>query len=194
MIRREVIAGKSFAAKSSIAPAQRQGPGGHSMADKVDEVLARFPGPVVLPPSRRKWLLVMLICGAFTASGLFLMPRGEVKTWLTVAFFGLGTAVSITMLLPGAGGLTLSREGFKVTSLFRSHFVVWAQATDFMAHRIPPAMKQMVLYNDAGAKHGTLGKINTGLTGRNGALPDTYGMRADALAALMSKWRERALR
>lgn len=164
------------------------------MADGVDEILARFPGPVTLKPSRRKWLFMALIGGAFTATGLFLMPKAEVWTWLGVGFFGFGTLVAIITLLPGSAGLRLSRDGFLVTSLFRGHFVAWAQATDFVADPVAPARKKMVLYNDAGSKNSRYGKISTGLVGRSGGMPDTYGMSADALAGLMSRWRERALR
>ena len=162
------------------------------MANDTD-LLARFPGPLALTPSRGKWFVVMLVGLAFTATGLFLMPRNEMMTWFCVIFFGFVAAVAIIMLIPGAGGLTLNRDGFEVTSLFRSHFVTWADATDFLAGRIPPAAKKMVLYNHAGAKNSTLGKLNAGLVGRNGAIPDTYGMSADALASLLAQWRERAV-
>jgi hypothetical protein len=39
-----------------------------------------------------------------------------------------------------------------------------------------------------------LAKANVALTGRNGALPDTYGgLTVEDLARLMSLWRERAV-
>jgi hypothetical protein len=163
------------------------------MADDPSAILARFPGPVALAPSRVKWVLVMLAGAAFTVSGLFLSPKDETTTWFGVAFFGLVAAVGLVMLLPGAGGLTLRRESFEVTSLFRRHTVSWADTDDFMAGRIPPSMSKMVLYNHAGAKNMMLGKFNTSVAGRNGALADTYGLDADVLANLMTHWRARAL-
>jgi hypothetical protein len=163
------------------------------MADDADEILARFPGPATLVPSRMKWIMVMLTGAAFSVAGVFLMPKNEAMTWFCMVFFGLVAAIGLIMLLPGAGGLTLRREDFEVTSLFRRHTVSWADASDFIAGRIPPAMTKMVLYNHAAAKNIMLGKLNTSIAGRNGALNDTYGLDADALANLMMQWRERAM-
>jgi hypothetical protein len=49
----------------------------------------------------------------------------------------------------------------------------------------------MVVFDDAGVKRSKLGGI---LMGRNSAVPDTYGLSAEELAHIMSRWRERALR
>jgi hypothetical protein len=40
---------------------------------------------------------------------------------------------------------------------------------------------------------GVLAQFNTGVTGRNAGLPETYGLKPEALAELMTRWRERAL-
>ena len=161
--------------------------------DTAADILARFPGPVALASSRTKWLLVLLGCGVFVAIGAAVMPKNEAMTWFTIAFFGIGVAIALVMLLPGAGGLTLSREGFEIVSLFRRHFVLWADTTDFVAGTIPMTVKKMVLFNLASAKSKILAQLNVGMMGRNGAIPDTYGMSADELAGLMTRWRERAL-
>jgi hypothetical protein len=39
-----------------------------------------------------------------------------------------------------------------------------------------------------------LAKINTAIVGRNAALPDTYGQRAEDLARLLEQWRSLGLR
>ena len=96
-------------------------------------------------------------------------------------------------LLPGAGGLTLDREGFTVTNLFRSHRAHWLDTTGFMAVRIPPAHQKMVMYDDAKQSGRSLAQLNVAIAGRGAGLPDTYGLSADDLAHLMAQWRERAL-
>ena len=135
----------------------------------------------------------MLGCAAFTAAGLFAMPKGEAMTWGAIVFFGIGTLIALVMLLPGAGGLTLSREGFEMVSLFRKHFVPWREATGFVAGKIPRAQKKMVFFDDARAKANALGQLNVSMVGRNSGVPDTYGFSAEDLANLMAQWRERAM-
>ena len=39
-------------------------------SDTCNEILARFPGPVTLYPSRRKWLLLMAGCLLFAVGGI----------------------------------------------------------------------------------------------------------------------------
>jgi hypothetical protein len=162
--------------------------------DAAADILARFPGPVALVPSRLKWVLILLGCAGFVAIAVLLMPKNEAMTWLAIAFFGIGIAVALVMLMPGAGGMILDREGFTIVNLFRRNVILWTDATDFVADTIPMTVKKTVLFNLASAKSKMLGRLNVGLTGRNGAIPDTYGLSADDLANLMAQWRERALR
>ena len=95
------------------------------MADSIETLLSRFPGPQKLFPSRKKWLLLMVVGIAFTAGGIFMVREQADGGWFVLIFFGLGLVVSIAMLLPGAGGLLLDSDGFKMTSLFRSHRSRW---------------------------------------------------------------------
>ena len=44
--------------------------------DNTAEMLARFPGPVRLYPSRKKWLLVFAGGAAFTAGGILMIRSG----------------------------------------------------------------------------------------------------------------------
>jgi hypothetical protein len=78
-----------------------------------NEILARFPGPVTLYPSRRKWLLVMAGCLLFAVAGIGEAYNGDAKGWLGVVFFGLGAIVPGLMLLHGAASLTLDADGFE---------------------------------------------------------------------------------
>jgi hypothetical protein len=38
----------------------------------------------------------------------------------------------------------------------------------------------------------TMARISAGLSGRNSALPDTYGLAAADLAEVLAQWRQRA--
>ena len=164
-----------------------------SSQDKADEILSRFPGPVALSPSRRKWILVLLGCAAFVAIGVGIMPKDKASTWFVIAFFGLGALIAAVMLLPGAGGLTLGRHGFEVTSLFRRHSFRWGETTGFTAAQIPRARRKMVVFDDANVKGSAMGSLNVALVGRTSSVLDTYGLSAEDLAKLMARWRERAV-
>jgi hypothetical protein len=88
-------------------------------SDTCSEILARFPGPVTLYPSRRKWLLLMAGCLLFAVGGIGEAHNGNAMDWLGVAFFGLGAIVPGLMLLHGAASIRLDSDGFEMTNLFR---------------------------------------------------------------------------
>jgi hypothetical protein len=157
------------------------------------EILSRFPGPLTLYPSRRKWLLLLAGCALFTAGGFAMIQDQAAGGWYVLVVFGIASLIAAVMLLPGAGRLTLDRHGFTSTSLFKSHRVRWQDAGDFVPVRVPPANIRLVGYDDATAAGRRIAAINVELTGRNAALHDTYGLPVDDLAGLMAAWRERAL-
>jgi hypothetical protein len=161
------------------------------MPSKADDILARFPGPVTLSPSRRKWILILLIAIGFTAGGVWMVGRGDTAGWFVAGFFGLCAISAVVALLPGANGLKLDRDGFAIIQLFRNRSYRWQDATGFATTRITG--QKMVVFDDATAAGGALASVNVGLVGRNAGLPDTYGLGADALAELLTFWRARAV-
>ena len=64
------------------------------MASKGDAILAQFPGPVKLYPSRRKWLLLLLFSAVLTAGGVHMVATAEPRGWAVLIFFGVGTIIS----------------------------------------------------------------------------------------------------
>ena len=103
------------------------------MASRPDtsEMLSRFPGPVTLYPSRKKWLLVCAGGALFAIGGVWMVRSGEWMGWLPLIFFSLVALVAAVAMLPGAGALTLGREGFEITNLFRRHPTRWQDALRF---------------------------------------------------------------
>src|SRR5215831_13159160 len=98
-----------------------------SSESRVDAILARFPGPVTLHPSRIKWLLVLLAGGVFTFGGYLMVSDGDSRGWFVLVFFAAVAIVAAILQLPGAGGLTLDRNGFRATSLFRGSSARWQE-------------------------------------------------------------------
>ena len=159
---------------------------------KADLILSRFPGPVTLYPSRRKWLLVLLGCALFTAGGIVMVSRAAGGGWFVAVFFAVGAIVAALMLLPGAGALALDADGFQATKLFRRHRTRWQDVTGFAAVKILPSMQKMVVFDDIKMTGRTIAKLDAAITGHNAGLPDTYGLSGDDLARLMTQWRQRA--
>src|SRR5262245_24346187 len=160
---------------------------------QVEAVLQRFPGPVTLYRSRRKWLLVLLSGLVLTAIGVgMIADNDDPWGWIVLIFFGFGSVIA-ALSMAGAGALVLERDGFATGSLFRRQRVPWQDANEFEAVEIPPSMLRMVVFEQQSTANRTLAKLNAAIAGHNGYLPDTYGLSADALARLMTLWRQRAI-
>lgn len=156
-------------------------------------IVARFPGPVTLRSSRFKGLFLLAVSLTFSFGGYLMVRDGASGGWFVLLFFGLCLLVAVLMLLPGANGLTLDRDGFETRSMYRSAYTRWQDATGFSTARVS-ASHVSVIYDDARIKPGVLAATNVKLSGRNAGLQDSYGLKGEQLASLMESWRERALK
>ncbi len=159
--------------------------------DKAETILARFPGPVTLYPSRKKWLWLLLISGLFTLGGIFMVRQHAPWGWFVLIFFGLCTILSVVVLLPGAAGLKLDADGFQMTTFFRTHRWRWQSVKGFEPVEVTPR-QTLVCFDDPAQAGGMLAQMSQSIAGHNSALPDTYGFSADDLARLMMQWSNRA--
>lgn len=154
---------------------------------------------VVLLPSRRKWLVVAAIGAGFVAAAILISDDptdswGPTMRWLTGAFFGLVTIVGLVAMLPGAGALELRRDGFTTVSMFRRATTPWTQAAAFRVGYLGGAPQKFVVFDLVGpTADGAGARLSAVIAGAHGALPDTYGLSAEDLAALMNQMCERAL-
>jgi hypothetical protein len=144
---------------------------------------------LTLRPRRLKMAFFGLLSAAFTVAGVYMIRDGDHNGWFVAGFFGACTMVFLALLLPGAAYLRLSRDGFRVRSLWRSHFTPWSAVIGFRVARI--ARRRLVVFNFVDAKARRRARYARILTGVEGALPDTYGLSADKLAELMIHWQVR---
>jgi hypothetical protein len=158
----------------------------------TDLGVAKFPGPLTLFPSREKAKRSLMILGTCTIIGLVMSFKGALLGILGAAVFGAGTLLCVIRQLPGASSLRLDEHGFEVTSHFHKRKYRWSEVTDFSAWTF--LSNSMVVFKAVKLHLGILGKMNAALAGgRNGFLPDTYGMAADDLVRLMTAWRNSAM-
>ena len=161
----------------------------------VQSLLLQFPGPLTLQASRSKFLRLFAGSVSFVAIGAGLMVHdgSEAMLWFGVLFFGLCAAVFAINLLPGSASLTLDTDGFRVKQFCFVRKSRWKNVTNIDAGYLPPSPIKTVQYNDTQWSGWRLARWETAKLGYNAVLPDTYGMSADDLAALMVQWRDRVL-
>jgi len=146
-------------------------------------------GILILYPSRLKNVLTLLLSLGFTAGGVWMIADREGSGWYVALFFGLCSAVFAAQLAPNASYLKLSPQGLQWSTLFRRWALIpWEEIGEFGVAWA--GLKKMVVF-DQRADRGPLVAMSRGLVGASRALPDTYGMKAEALAVLLNEWRTR---
>jgi hypothetical protein len=158
-------------------------------------------GERVLRPSRLKWLLVLAISFTFVGAGLTALlwpsPPGAPQKedawvmWVGVGFFGLCAVASALQFLPQSSCLRLGAEGFTIRSLFREQTYRWEDVDTFGVTLV--GLNRMVGFNFAPhfRRAERLRGVSAALAGFEGALPDTYGLKAEELAYLMNEYKYR---
>lgn len=164
---------------------------------EAENILARFPGPVTLTPSRLKLL------GAFATSigiaafcvALIVWERvynteEVIKAYLGIVLFAGFAVFALVRFLPGAASLTLDADGFETCNLWRRTWSRWQDVDDFRPQPdddIRPGVGAVaVLTARMGPQHTRVMKVT-------GTLPDNYRLSKDDLVWLMEEWRKRAL-
>lgn len=145
----------------------------------------------ILRPSPLKWLGVLAICAALAWVGLAIRPTQALLGWSCAGFFGLGAVAAALNLLPGRSGLVLDEDGFEVVSLLRRWRVRWDEVARFGETRA--GMQRLVGFDfvDGARPQVRLQRVNRGLSGYHGTLPDTYGLPVSDLVARLESWRRR---
>jgi hypothetical protein len=142
---------------------------------------------VLLQPSWRKWLGVMVIGLLFVASGVFtILNDGGFMAWSTVLFFGACALVAIFQLF-GNSYLRLHEHGFEQKIMWRKTNFEWNEVSDFRTSWIG-----IVCFDHVHDEGKFMTKINRKLSAGSSALGDTFGMSATELAKLMNSFREKS--
>jgi hypothetical protein len=154
----------------------------------VEDLLRRFPGPVVLLRSRVKWGRVTLLGAGFAIIGAFMISDGNSAGYGVSAFFSAVALIGIVSPMPGSGSLRLTGEEFTITSLYRSGSIRWRDVDNFAVIRL-----RLVGFDFLDRSPSFGAAANRIISGRQGALPDNYRMNLHQLARLMTEWRRLAL-
>lgn len=146
---------------------------------------------IILRPRKSKMILLAFVSLLFVAVGVWTIEKDSWKIWSGIVFFSICFLVAFMQLLPGSSKLTLTRDGFAITSLFKSHFTKWEDVKSFEEGNIGPNKSVMFDYIDGHEKHTTGKGIAKHLSRFHGGLPDTYGLTTSELARLLNDWKDR---
>jgi hypothetical protein len=173
----------------------------HPLKPEIEELVARFPGPVVLEISKPKWWLMIVLGSVMTIAGVFAaaiafqaMSAGQsgasvgfVISVFGILFFGLGSLLGVNLIRDGS--LQIDDSGFSFRRLFRERYR-WAEVTNFGVVR--SSVAGIAFKTSKPGRH-ILARINAFYAGgRDGRLLETYGLQAEELVLLLSTWQNLA--
>jgi hypothetical protein len=149
------------------------------------------PLPLTLRPSPVRMGLLLFGAVSFVAGGIWLIPHSPLIAAANIFFFGLCAIVFAITLHPRSSFLTVASDGFTFASLFRKHFVPWSHVQSFAPIRI--GLNKMVGWNYVPEfrEHAKLRRTSVAVSGMEAGLPNTYGMTAESLSALLNEVRQR---
>jgi hypothetical protein len=95
-------------------------------------------------------------------------------------------------MLPNASYLKLHKEGFTQVTMFRSSTFRWEDIREFSIGSI--GLNKMVMLDFVPSWHESskLKAVARSMSGHDGALPDTYGLSAEELVALLQEWKNKS--
>ena len=147
--------------------------------------------PLTLYPKRSSAILLFFVSSIFVATGIWMGVSGDWFGFVGAAFFGLGIPAAVVKLIPGSTSLLIDSDGITFTNLFRKTSLRWSVFDEFFVVTMWQAglkVQQMVGFNFAPAyDRAKLGRaVAKALGNCEGALPDTYGKKAEELAAILN--------
>jgi len=148
-----------------------------------------FSQPAVYRPKMGTTLLLLLACCLFVAGGVWMIQEGQLMGWLVAAFFGLGLIVIPLQLVPSFSFLKVSSSGIEIRSLWRCHEYKWSDISHFYTGCVGKNKMVLIAFAPSYQQAQTARKVARALSGAEGALPDTYGFTAEALAEYLNAWK-----
>jgi hypothetical protein len=146
---------------------------------------------MTLYPKRSSAIWLLVACTAFVATGVWMGRSGNSIGWICAAFFGLGIPVAVIQLIPGSTFLHVDSNGITYSNLFRKTSLSWSIFQEFFVVTMRQSglkVHEMVGFNYVSTydRSRAARALATAISGCEGALPDTYGMKAEELAKLLN--------
>lgn len=148
---------------------------------------------LILRPKCSQAIWLLLGCGAFAALSFWMAREKGWIGYASGAFFTLCTLVAAVQLLPGSTSLELMDDGLSFSNMFRVTTIPWSVIDQFLVVRLKQTgltVRKMVGFNFTPSyDRARLGRrVSSEFAKCEGALPDTYGQSAEALADLLNRY------
>ncbi len=144
------------------------------------------PRLILRPDKKTQLRYVIATTLAVAALGVAEVFGVIIGAWPLTVFLSVGLAIFVVQMLPGAAGLVLTRDGFAIKSLYRSHLVRWSDIEEFR-----PGPNGRVVFRLTKEYLAYLRRRPFGvLTFDEGWFRDSYGVRPERLAAFLNEWRQ----
>lgn len=140
--------------------------------------------PLTLRPGKLKNIILILISIAFICMGISLMEKNIWAAILIIFLFGISLIIFFINLIPNTSYLKINERGLEMKTLSRTTFIPWQAVSNFTTKQI--FLNRLVTF-DIDEKYLENSKIKS----KKGAFPDTYGMSAKKLAALLNDYKEK---
>jgi len=139
----------------------------------------------------RSYAIVVMGGGLLlTCAAVFFALFADARGWWAAAFFGIVTTVVGVSLIPGVVYLELTAHGFACHQIFKTWRYQWEDVAGFTPIR--PGQPMVAFRFEPTYRGSRLPwRFLRPASGLDAGLPGTYGMRAEDLANLMNRWRER---
>lgn len=147
--------------------------------------------PIVFHRRKSSAIWLLLSSVLFVVLGIWIAQTIGWGGYLVAGFFSLGIPVAVVQLLPGSTYLRITENELTFTIMFRETSISWDVIDEFMVITMKQTgmtIHKMVGINFVSSYDGSrLGRrVSSALSGCDGALPDTYGQRAEDLADLLN--------
>jgi hypothetical protein len=144
---------------------------------------------LVIPGSRRKAVLLLLIALGLVGGGVFLIVIGQPFGWIVAGFFALGIPLALLLLRPTY--MKLDREGVRIVVPFRSWRLAWSDVEEFYLVTMYGNRMIAIRYAAPYAGQRTARKVAEAMSGMEGALPDHFTRSPEELCETLNQWRRR---
>lgn len=147
---------------------------------------------LILRPKKTRAIWLLLGCGMFVAGGLWMAQDKGWIGYLCAGFFALGIPVAVVQLLPGSTYLRIADDGLSFANMFRITTIPWNVIDQFFVVTLKQtgmAVHKLVAFNFVPSyDRARLGRrISSAIAKCEGALPDTYGQKAEDLAEILNR-------
>lgn len=141
--------------------------------------------PLTLRPGKLKNIILILISIAFICMGITLMERNLWAAILIIFLFSISLIIFSIHLIPNISYLKIDERGLEVKNLSRITFIPWQVVSGFTTKQI--FLNKVVMF-DIDERFLEQSKVKS----KQGAFPDTYGMSAKKLAALLNDYKRQS--